>query len=489
MAHLIHRQTFELKFSSRQQAQAFSPQLCELNQQQILPELERLFTELAGERTLRLERLEIDLGCLRETEFPTEGLERLRRQVTEALQEQLSLPAAEGQPVAASRAESRGDPERKLETLDADSLYELLETFLSSGRLPWWSDRQTAKKLNPLLRKLCREQPERARALLKKVLVDPRQLRRLVEQFSNRTLAVVLSTMDAGELLEPLLSLRKIIRRLLQRSRRQIAAEPSSWLLLFRALAENPAARSELSRLVETVVLQSAQLAGLVVTQRLKELLIAQPQPLAGRLREEIDALQQRSDSSVAALLSHEPPSLAQLQATSAEPLDSGCEVSIENAGLVLLWPHLRQLFHQLDLLESLDGQRQRPKPEAVLLLQQLVSGHPAGAEASLSLNKLLCGLPAAAPIPRRLPRSVIMDQEVDSLLTTVVQQWSALKNSSIDGFRRSFLQREGLLIEAEQGCLLRIERKAYDVLLEQLPWGIAMIQLSWMDKPLQVEW
>jgi hypothetical protein len=220
----------------------------------------------------------------------------------------------------------------------------------------------------------------------------------------------------------------------------------------------------------------------------LQKLVPAQPLPVADRLREALEALQLGTGSPAAAVPS--PGQLpAQQQITRAEPHDSGCEIAIENAGLVLLWPHLGQLFRALDLLEAPIGQRQRPRPEAVLLLQQLVNGHPAGAEASLSLNKLLCGLPADTPVPRRLPRSAKMTAEGERLLRTVVKQWAALKNSSVAGFRRSFLQREGILSETEQACRLRVERKAYDVLLEQLPWGIAMIQLSWMEKPLQVEW
>jgi hypothetical protein len=35
----------------------------------------------------------------------------------------------------------------------------------------------------------------------------------------------------------------------------------------------------------------------------------------------------------------------------------------------------------------------------------------------------------------------------------------------------------------------LQVEKKAYDVLLETLPWGIQMIQMSWMKERLVVLW
>ena len=36
---------------------------------------------------------------------------------------------------------------------------------------------------------------------------------------------------------------------------------------------------------------------------------------------------------------------------------------------------------------------------------------------------------------------------------------------------------------------LLPMERKAIDILLDQLPWGIGMIPLPWMPQMLHVEW
>jgi hypothetical protein len=63
------------------------------------------------------------------------------------------------------------------------------------------------------------------------------------------------------------------------------------------------------------------------------------------------------------------------------------------------------------------------------------------------------------------------------------------LKTTSVASLRSTFLQRQGVLKSAESGWVLLVERKAYDILLEQLPWGVGMIRLSWMHAPLRVEW
>ncbi len=167
----------------------------------------------------------------------------------------------------------------------------------------------------------------------------------------------------------------------------------------------------------------------------------------------------------------------------------TGLEIAIDNAGLVLIWPHLKEIFRKLELFVPLADDRQQPEADAVLLLQQLVTGQPAAMEHCLTLNKLLCGLPLNAPVPRRRQRSAAWTVEVDALLTAMIKQWSFLKKTSVAGFRNTFLQRQGILQAEETGWLLKVERKTFDILLEQLPWGIGMIKLSWMRQPLRVEW
>lgn len=487
MGHLIHRQTFELKFSSQQQAKDFSPRLSELNQQLILPELERLFTSLAGGKELRFERLEIDLGTLQEAEFASAGIERLRLQITETLQERLNQQSSSELSAQADRPIVSAGMAATVEEQNDSSLAELMATFLTWGWLPWWSDKHTVKNLDQLLRHFLTEQPKVAIELLKKVLADPWQRSRLVEQFSNRSLIAVVTLLAGSSTGEQLLVLRKTTRALLVQNQLLGGIDSFIWSALLVSLLDNLTDRSDLSSLVESFVVHLSGHTGLAVpliSGELQLLLATSQEDSGGRLRALLQQIEQQPQPRQIETV---PRSRLMLPEVSAE--QSVCEVAVDNAGLVLLWPHLGQLFSSLDLLEPADGQRQRPRPDAALLLQQLVTGRPAGMEASLSLNRLLCGLPAKVPLPRRLMRSGKMDHEVVLLLETVIKQWSALKNTSVAGLRSSFLQREGLLLEEEQFWRLRIERKAYDLLLEQLPWGIAMIQLSWMDKPLQVEW
>lgn len=161
----------------------------------------------------------------------------------------------------------------------------------------------------------------------------------------------------------------------------------------------------------------------------------------------------------------------------------------VHNAGLVLLNPYLKMLFKRLKLTENKKFVSEEKKEKAALLLQYLARKDEAPEEHELTLNKLLVGLPLSAPFKFDISITEEEKRLCDSLLDGVIKNWTALKNTSIDGLRTSFLMREGSLRKEEIGWMLRIEKKAYDILLERLPWGFGLIHYPWMEKPLYTEW
>jgi hypothetical protein len=74
-------------------------------------------------------------------------------------------------------------------------------------------------------------------------------------------------------------------------------------------------------------------------------------------------------------------------------------------------------------------------------------------------------------------------------MLHVIFQRWEKLKNSSVEGFRDSFLKRQGILTLTGDGWNLRVEQRGYDMLLDTMPWGFRFIKSSWMDTILTVEW
>ena len=161
----------------------------------------------------------------------------------------------------------------------------------------------------------------------------------------------------------------------------------------------------------------------------------------------------------------------------------------IENAGLIILHPFLQKLFSNLHYIENNNFVNDEIQRRATLLTQYLLIGETEIPEYQLLLNKILCGYPIFNTVEYELQLTIQEKKETEELLLSVIEYWTALKNTSIDGLRNSFLQRPGKLSELKDGWLLQVEQKSYDVLMNYLPWGIGMIKLPWMKNLLRVEW
>jgi len=161
------------------------------------------------------------------------------------------------------------------------------------------------------------------------------------------------------------------------------------------------------------------------------------------------------------------------------------------NAGLVITHPFLATLFENCGI--DLDNDQARDaahRPRAASLLSYLASGEDEPVEFELGIIKVLLGMPQEETL--LVSKGLLREEdreECDSLLRSLVQHWQALKNTSVEGLRQSFLLRNGLLYENENQWKLRVEPKPYDILLQQLPWSISIIILPWMNKPLFTEW
>ncbi|WP_293082676.1 contractile injection system tape measure protein [Moorena sp. SIO4A1] len=164
-------------------------------------------------------------------------------------------------------------------------------------------------------------------------------------------------------------------------------------------------------------------------------------------------------------------------------------EIYIYNAGLILLWPFLTRFFVKIGLVQDKIFINTISAERAALLLQYLVDNSTEIPEHSLPLNKILCGIDLLEPIDTNLEITPQERAECENLLYAVIQNWSILKNTSIEGFRTAFLQRNGMVRVRDGSWLLQVERETYDILLDRIPWSIRVVKLPWMDNILYVEW
>jgi len=163
----------------------------------------------------------------------------------------------------------------------------------------------------------------------------------------------------------------------------------------------------------------------------------------------------------------------------------------VHQAGLVLLHPFILRFFESTGIIEKGDIQLSLfSLARAAALLHFLATGREEVYEYEIGFIKILLGMHPESPLPvcEGLVKSCDKE-EAESLLQSVITHWSALKNTSVRGLRSSFLQRQALLREDENGWKLRVERAPFDVLLDQLPWSISIVKLPWMKKTLYIEW
>jgi len=163
---------------------------------------------------------------------------------------------------------------------------------------------------------------------------------------------------------------------------------------------------------------------------------------------------------------------------------------TVSYAGAVLLHPYLNSLFKACGIEVVKRRIPSGLNEKAASLLSFLITGRDDVAEFHLDFLKLLLGLPREIPLP--LGGGVLGESEkleALRLLESFIDHWKSLKGTSIEGVRRTFLQRPGMLRQTDEGFLLQIERTGIDVLLDRFPYSYSVVKMPWMPKPIYVEW
>lgn len=164
-------------------------------------------------------------------------------------------------------------------------------------------------------------------------------------------------------------------------------------------------------------------------------------------------------------------------------------DIYISNAGLVLLFPYITNFFRVLKLIAENKFVSIQTTHKAVHLLDYLVYKEINTHEFNTPLNKIVCGLSVSHPLDPEIALNESEKKECDELLKAVVNNWTALKNTTTEGLRNAFLRRNGVILLKDDNLILRVERKSIDILIDNIPWSFNTIKFPWMNKILYVEW
>ena len=163
--------------------------------------------------------------------------------------------------------------------------------------------------------------------------------------------------------------------------------------------------------------------------------------------------------------------------------------IYVSNAGIVILGPYIHALFSRLNLFKDDKFKDNNAISKAIFLLHYAIFDTTTAEEYELILNKILCGYPMDKPLPNAYDLEQSDKDMVNDLLSAIIKQWSALGNTSVKALQKTFLQREGKLSRTENGLELIVERKAYDMLLDRLPWSISVIKNQHMTDAIYTQW
>ena len=165
-------------------------------------------------------------------------------------------------------------------------------------------------------------------------------------------------------------------------------------------------------------------------------------------------------------------------------------QLTIKNAGLVLLNSYIPLLFERLGLTNDRNEFTDvDARMKAVQYLQVVAAGQSITEDNMLPLNKVLCGMLLTQPVPNEIE---IREEEIiliEGLINAAIGHWSENGSSSVPSFRGNWLLRDGLLSETEARWELKVQGRAYDMLLNRSPFSYSIIKYPWMPKPLYVQW
>lgn len=466
--------------------------------QRAIEKTESLLDRFPEDELIRIDTLSVEIRIVDADFYRIE--ERIEKLLSEKIQQLINSSAPTDQSAVqkenTKRASGGGAPgKRRAE----DHYEELITGFLRTGRLPWWGNAGMMNEAEKWMEKL---PPAEQAALIRPVIRENNQvLKRLVRQFPEEITLGLIQKLEADEFGSDHLAglLKEIVR--FSKARDSI---PGGGYRVITELFE-----TALGGILSGVGLEKnvRKLASLMRNIGFGEKEAVE----AGKICEQwITRIKQRG-SGEADARADPPEGTKEFKTISkAEKHEAGDKkpavenqerqeirdsvaaddaFAVNNSGLVILYPFLGSLFGNLGFTEKGLFLNRAAQERAVCLTHYLAAGETEFAEYDLNLPKFLCGWPLGEPVGRFMPVKKTWKEECSAVLASAITHWDALKNTSVRGLRENFLQRDGLLKKEAFGWSLYVEEKAHDILLEQLPWGLSVVKLPWMEEMLTVQW
>ena len=544
--HIINRQVLELTIPERGRAQPIQNKISEIVKYRLQAELDNLFSKLtSANEIVRIDKLEIDVGVISEIDLEKFFVERSLREIGNEVN-RLKISGMTNTGNKSVNGHSIKTNEGAATTSKSKDLLEQFVYFLQYGRFPWWhkSGKSSAKpgssQLDEVFAEVLKSEIQVLQNSVVPLLNYPSVRKRLIYQFNETQLKALLNRINQKHF-EVLFSMFQVLRSSLKSTPKRNNVTESFYKIALQyygagkelknddlkigfvkdvlgiflnkySLKENEIILTEILKSINTKQRKEKpeNLNHIVVAVVQLALELHSPNHILQKVIHEIEKsnskvkniveqykLKNRKSVNTKSTLKHNPTGEIKnkneekpFSLFSPKPADDAEGIVVSNAGLVMIHPFLKYFFDGLGLLDKEQQfKSQSDVFKAIHLLQYIVSETDSVAEVELPLNKILCGLDIAEPIPNRFPLLEEEKKECLNLISTVLERWDALKTSNPAALRDTYLRREGVLKQSGQSWSLTIERNSFDIMLEKLPWSINLIKLPWLSHILYVEW
>ena len=446
--HIINQLSVELSVTSEAEAFVLRKELNEVLQNEITAVIDELCSNYnISEDTLRIERLELDLGQIQTMNFKKNWIENFKQ----AFENQLHKANI-----------SIDNSYKKINKVQSN--FELLTGFLKTGQLDWWVISEDVN-LTEIFEEIIQNQA----FFLKDFLINnthKKQIgQRILFQFSE-----------------------KLILQFLENIQINISEYEGYFYEIFKKIKDQNLIKENFENQDEfklKIILKTLIENKFAVISK-EQIVLSFVQ----FIQNEWDV----SDKKMLSLLQDIIPNYQQKNEQSFVENEEVIEeitskITLQNAGIILIAPYFKHFFQELQLIDNQKFISQKSQYKAIHLIKYLATGKTEFDEFDLTLEKLICGISLDESVPRKVNFLEHEIAEADELLKSVIEHWQVLKNSSPEALRNTFFQREGILQKNEFGWQVNIERKTQDILLDSIPWGFSMIVPAWNNYIITVEW
>jgi hypothetical protein len=482
--HSIQKVFLEIDTPSMSMANSIKNNLAMFVQNEVIPILEKQFDSIenTNNQIIQIEKIEISINSntgktdifLSNSEAKNDIKNQIEKEILKTINELQKTTKNERKKGSEIHAISPED--KDLKTL----LY-----FVENGSMPWW-----ISKLDEIdfSKNYDRLKNDVFRIPFSKLIQQKKVQNRIINQFSNQEIALFTSALLDSETPQKTLAKNNLLQFL---SKKPHEFKTSFWQLLFdekpmeiilfyhKKRAEFSSEKISFEFFVQNLKAFFPLNASDTELKKMNSnYLISEKTKTTAEPESTIENFKNSSYAS-------EIQSKYEERFQEEKSNSKSCYV--QNAGLIILHPFLKQMLKNCSLIG--DNNTIINKELAVHILHYATTKKENDYEHLMLFEKFLCGIEIEQSIQREVRIEDKHKQQVEEMLLSVLEHWSALKTASPAILRNEFLQREGKLDWSESNPKLTIERKTQDLLLEKIPWNINIIKIPWIEKLIYTQW